>query len=206
MLDKLYQAYPILKRINQKHQNTLEQHFQLKSIDTGERLKGDTCPGLIFILEGSIKVERINANGGQTSLYTITSGELCHESVSCFLDCKPLEIIAYAEVDSTVFILPHPVVERYLLQDIDFMTYLYQELFHYFRQMIGDKEAILHESIEERLLKYLKSKETSIIYMTHQLIAIEIGTSREVVSRKLKQLEKEGYLELGRGKIKLKKI
>lgn len=203
MIEKLYCKYPILKAINYKYNNKLEEHIQFKHIECDQMLKGDTCPGLIFIIEGSIKVERINENGEQTSLYTINEGELCHESLSCFLDCKPLEIIAYAKVDSLVAVIPHDVVEKYLLSDVAFMRYLYQKLYGYFRKMIVDKEAIIHESVEERLLSYLKEKNTSIIYTTHQTIAVDIGSSREVVSRKLKQFEKQGYLELGRGKIKL---
>lgn len=201
----LYQAYPILEEIDKKSQGRLGDAFAFTTIQAGEKLKGDRCPGLIFVLKGSVKIERINEAGGQTSLYVIHTGELCHESLSCYLQCKALDIVGYAVVDTEIAILPHEWVGYYLLEDVSFMQYLYKKLYKHFRQLIGDKEAIIHDSVEERLLKYLKDKNTHVVYATHQEIAVDIGTSREVVSRKLKKLEEEGYVKLARGKIKIEK-
>ncbi|MGL4798805.1 MAG: Crp/Fnr family transcriptional regulator [Cellulosilyticaceae bacterium] len=201
----LYKAYPIVEELDKKYRGALGEYFYYQTIEAGERLHGGQCPGLIFVLKGSIKIERINQEGGQTALYTIHEGELCHESLSCYLQCKPLDIVGYATVDTQIAILPHKWVGEYLLNDVMFMQELYKKLYRYFRQIIGDKEAIIHDSVEERLLKYLESKQTSILYITHQEIAVDIGTSREVVSRKLKKLEEEGYVSLSRGKIKIEK-
>lgn len=201
--DTLYTMYPILGEINKKSGGTLGDAFSFTTIQAGGKLKGAQCPGLIFVLKGSVKIERVNESGGQTGLYVIHAGELCHESLSCYLQCKPLDIVGYAVVDTQIAILPHEWVGYYLLNDVSFLQYLYKKLYKHFRQLIGDKEAILHDSVEERLLKYLRDKNTRVVYATHQEIAVDIGTSREVVSRKLKKLEEEGYLSLSRGKIKI---
>lgn len=203
MKEQLYKVYPILKEMDEKTREAITTYFNYRTIKSGEPLKGDQCPGLIFILQGSVKIERINEQGGQTSLYTIHAGELCHESLSCYLTCQSLEIVGYAIVDTQIAVLPHEVVRAHLLNDVVFMQYAYKKLYHYFQQLIGAKEAIIHQSVEERLLKFLKDKNTPIIYTTHQEIAIDIGTSREVVSRKLKKLEEEGYVKVERGKIKI---
>lgn len=202
MIENLYKVYPILKVINEKNKNRLNGEFSFRFLERGEYLKGKECPGLFFIVKGKIKAEKINLEGKQTNLYEIKEGELCHESLSCHLKCEPLEVIGYAMVDTLVAVLPREVTDRYLLNDIEFMQYLYKNLYNKFRTIIGHKESIIHESIEERVLKYLDQKGKNIIYTTHQEIALELGSSREVISRKLKQLENEGYIELGRGKIK----
>ncbi|MGL6175013.1 MAG: Crp/Fnr family transcriptional regulator [Cellulosilyticaceae bacterium] len=202
MIESLYKAYPILKMINERNKNKLDEGFSFRVLERGEYLRGKECPGLIFIVKGKIKAEKIDLEGRQTNLYEIEEGELCHESLSCHLKCESLEVMGYAVVDTIVAILPKEMIDKYLLNDVEFMQYLYKNLYNKFKTIIGHKESIIHESIEERVLKYLAQKGKNIIYTTHQEIALELGSSREVISRKLKQLENEGYIELGRGKIK----
>ncbi|MEG0014637.1 MAG: Crp/Fnr family transcriptional regulator, partial [Cellulosilyticaceae bacterium] len=161
------------------------------------------CPGFIFIIEGHIKIEKIDLEGRQTSLYEIGQGEICHESLSCHLSCEKLEIIGYALTTTKIGILPKEVMQKYLLEDIEFMKYLYKNLYLKFKLLISHKESIIHQSIEDRLLKYIHGNNKEVIYATHQEIALELGSSREVISRKLKKLEGEGVVELGRGKIKV---
>lgn len=201
---QLYKVYPILQEMNRKSNNRLEGEFKFRTLESGEYLKGKECPGLMFIVKGKIKVEKVDLEGRQTNLYEIGAGELCHESLSCHLNCETLEIVGYALVDTQIAMLPKALIDKYLLGDIEFMHYLYKNLYSKFKTIIGHKAAIIHESIEERLLKYLNDKGNNVVYATHQEIALELGSSREVISRKLKQLEQEGYIELGRGKIKIK--
>lgn len=202
MRESLYKAYPILKDINEKNKNRLDQAFIFRYLERGEYLQGKECPGVVFIVKGKIKAEKVDLEGRQTNLYEIKEGELCHESLSCHLKCESLEVMGYAIVDTLVAVLPREITDKYLLNDIEFMKYLYKNLYNKFRMIIGHKESMIHESIEERVLKYLDQRGKNIIYTTHQEIALELGSSREVISRKLKQLENEGYIELGRGKIK----
>ncbi|MGL4736879.1 MAG: Crp/Fnr family transcriptional regulator, partial [Cellulosilyticaceae bacterium] len=81
--------------------------------------------------------------------------------------------------------------------------FMYTNLYDKFSKVILDKEEMTHESIPDRLIKYLKKKNTPIIYTTHQEIASNLGTAREVVSRNLKKLEQDGLIQLERNKIKV---
>lgn len=202
-LNDVYKAYPILKSIDEKNKKLVSEHLVFRTLESGQYLKVEECPGFIFVIKGRIKVERIDSEGRQTSLYEIGRGEICHESLSCYIGCENLEIVGYALADTRVGILPKVVMQNYLLEDIGFMQYLYKNLYNKFKLIISHKESIIHESIEDRLIKYMKKNDTGVIYATHQEIALELGTSREVVSRKLKKLEEEGRVELGRGKIKI---
>jgi len=107
--------------------------------------------------------------------------------------------------DSLIAILPSDIVKAYLLSDFRFMHVIYKDLYAKFRGVIENKEARIHESLESRLVKLLLSKNTKIIYTTHGELAFELDSSREVISRKLKELEKKGYLLISRGKIQLLK-
>lgn len=202
-LQEIYKAYPILQKINETNKQVLDKAFQFKTIECGAYLSGEECPGFIFIIEGCIKIEKIDLEGRQTSLYEIGRGEICHESLSCHLKCEDLEINGRALTITRIGLLPKEVVQKYLLRDIDFMQELYKNLYHKLKVIISHKESIIHQSIEDRLIAYIKRDGKQVIYATHQDIAVELGSSREVISRKLKQLEREGVVELGRGKIKI---
>lgn len=78
---------------------------------------------------------------------------------------------------------------------------MYKDLYNKFNAVIENKERIIHESLESRLIRLLLSKNSKIIYATHGQLAFEVDSAREVVSRKLKSIEKSGYIKLQRGRI-----
>ena len=78
---------------------------------------------------------------------------------------------------------------------------MYKDLYGKFNSVIENKEEMIHESLESRLLNFLINKNSKIIYTTHSQLAFEVDSVREVVSRKLKSIEKRGYIKLERGKI-----
>ena len=99
--------------------------------------------------------------------------------------------------------------KKYLLNNNIFLKYIFKNLYNKFENVVEGLEKVTFNSIENRLIDYFnikleESNGVKIIYTTHEKIAADIGSSREVVSRSLKTLEKRGALELGRGKIKIK--
>lgn len=121
------------------------------------------------------------------------------------MNCKSLNIIGKAIQDSKICIIPFDVVNQYLLQDTLFLQYIYKDLYSKFKTIINSKEEVKHESLTNRLVKLLIDKKSKNIYLTHNDLAFELDSSREVISRKLKELEKKGYLKLSRGKIQIQK-
>lgn len=205
-LELLYDIHPVLKDINEKSNGAFEEKIILIELKSGEFIKSSeekSCAGFPLVIRGEIKIQRINEDGDETNLYTIKKGELCHEALGCFMHCLPLNIEGYAIQDSEMFIVPSEVLRTYLFNNLEFFQVLYKDLYRKFRGIIDKNENIIHEPIDIRLTKFLKEKGTSNIYITHNEIAKEIGSSREVISRKLKKLENEGVLVLSRGKITL---
>ncbi len=203
-IEKLYKAYPILKDID-INREIIEKNIVFKELFSDEYLKtsGENCAGFLFVINGVIKIQKMSEDGNETNLYNIESGELCHEALSCFINFKSLNIEGRAIKDSLIALLSPEVVNKYLLCDVRFMQVIYKDLYVKFREVIENKEARIHESLEKRLIKLLLSRNINIIYATHNEIAFELDSSREVISRKLKELEKKGYLEISRGKIKI---
>lgn len=206
-INSLYEAYPILAQIDEKASGILSESAKFKELNADEYLRTNNsgCIGFLFVISGNIKIEKINKNGETTNLYNIGRGELCHEALSCFLNCTSLDILGRAIQDSKICIIPFDIVNRWLLQDNLFMQYIYKDLYNKFKVIIEVKEEVRHEAIINRLTKLLISKNNKNIYITHSELAFELDTAREVVSRKLKELEKKGYIKLARGKIQIEK-
>lgn len=199
----LYKSYPILNKINQKNNYIIDNQAIFKTVYADEYVKAaeGTCVGVLFVINGVIKIQRINSEGEETNLYNIRNGEFCHEALSCISNFESLNITGKAIQDSKVCLIPIDIARSYLMKDNEFLSYIYGDLYSKFITVIENKEGIVHESLETRLVKLLINKKSNIIYGTHSELAFEIDSAREVVSRKLKNLEKRGYVKLERGKI-----
>lgn len=206
-INSLYEAYPILAQIDEKNNGILGERAIFKELNADDYLERNTsgCIGFLFVISGNIKIQKINEKGEETNLYNIGRGQLCHEALSCFMNFESLNILGRAVQNSKICIIPFDVVNRYLLQDILFLQYIYKDLYTKFKKIINVKEEVKHESVSNRLIKLLINKKSKIIYTTHNDIAFELDSAREVVSRRLKELENQGYLKLARGKIIIEK-
>lgn len=204
-IESLYKAYALLEDINNKNNDIINKSAQFKMLYADDYISSasNECRGIFFVVSGVINIKRINEKGDETNLYNIKRGQLCHEALSCLLKFKSLNIIGRAIQNSVICIIPIDVVKKYLLCDKEFLKYMYEDLYLKLNAVIDKKEEKIHDSIESRLVKLLISKNSNIIYTTHEEIAFEIDSTREVVSRGLKVLEKKGYIKLQRGKIVL---
>ena len=201
--ERLFEAYPILKEISKKNNDFIEKNIMFNKLDKGQCLPsiGNGCSGILFVASGIIKLYKINLDGNETNLYNIEKGDLYHEGLSCILKCESLNISAKALEDSEVFILNTNIAKDILLKDIDFLKYMYKDIYLKFGRLLNNKEEIIHEPLEKRLIELLISKNSKVIYTKHSELAFEIDSSRETISRKLKVMEKLGYIKITRGKI-----
>lgn len=202
-IESLYSKYPILEKIDKRNNGIISEYAIFKGLheDSYIETTEGTCYGILFVLKGEINIQKINLNGEQTNLYNIKEGEFCHEALSCISDFKPLNIMGKATQYSKVCIIPREIVKLYIMKDKEFLLYIYEDLHKKFNAIIESKEGIMHEPLEERLIKLLISKNSNVIYTTHKELAFEVDSSREVISRILKRIEKDGYIKLARGKI-----
>lgn len=204
-MEELFNVYPILREINVQNNGVIEKTAVRRTVSYGESMEryGDRCMGFSFIVSGEMKVIRLNNDGKETLLYKLKKGEICHEAMSCILNCKGLNIVGEIVQDTVLYVIPLDIVKKYFITNNNFMKYIYMNLYKKINTIIDGKEEVLHDSIEKRIMDYLEGRKSRIIYITHSDLALEIGSAREVVSRKLKELEKRGRVKLDRGKIQL---
>lgn len=206
IMEELYKTYSVLEKIDKANDLVIRKNILYREIEAGELLMtcGGGCLGFLFVISGKIKIKKLNEDGNETFLYDIGKGELCHESISCHMNNLSMNVTGVAVQASKIAILPFDMVHKFLLSNPEFVEYCYKDLYAKFTQITTFKEESIHEDIEKRIVKWLIARNTKNIYITHSELAFELGTAREVVSRKLKVLENENHIETQRGKIVLK--
>ncbi len=180
---------------------------QLMRLEPGKVLMepGQFVKQVPIVLEGSIKILRMDEEGKELFLYYLDAGETCALSLTCCTAAKPSEIKAVVEEEVLMIGIPIAVHEQFtdeFKQWKDFVSNTYQSRF---QELLIALDAVAFKRMDERLMRYIvtkmKQQKTNELHTTHQEIANELGTSREVISRLLKQLEKKKWIELGRNVI-----
>ncbi|WP_373522783.1 Crp/Fnr family transcriptional regulator [Aquiflexum sp.] len=187
--------------------NLLEAMLKHGTVHVFQAGKTITEPGQFIkmvpvILEGAIKIIRMDEDGKELFLYYLEPGETCALSLTCCSASKPSEIKAVAEEKTTLLGIPIQKHEEWtdqFKQWKEFVAMTYQTRF---MEMLVALDAVAFKRMDERLMRYIvtkmKQQKSNELHTTHQEIANELGTSREVISRLLKQLEKKKWIELGR--------
>ncbi len=160
-----------------------------------------------LLLSGAIKILRYNEDGDELLLYFLEKGDTCAVTLSCCMGHTKSDIRAVAEMDTKLVMIPINKMEEWIATYKSWRNFAFQSYHNRLQEMLEAIDSIAFLNMDERLIRYLleKSKITkeNIIQSTHQEIAYELHTSRVVISRLLKQLEKLGKIELYRNKIKV---
>jgi len=161
-----------------------------------------------IVLEGSIKVIRTDEEGKELFLYYLEPGETCALSLSCCNASKPSEVKAIAEEDTIILGIPIDLHEKWMDEFRQWKKYVSSTYQSRFQELLQTLDAVAFKRLDQRLMRYLATKiklqKATELRITHQEIATEMGTSREVISRLLKELEKRKWIELGRNDIYLR--
>jgi CRP/FNR family transcriptional regulator, anaerobic regulatory protein len=163
-----------------------------------------------IIMKGTVKVYKIDENGNEILLYYLSSSESCSMAYSCCLEAKKSEIKAIADDEVELIAIPHVKLDEWLCKYPSWKNYIMRGFNDRFLELLKSIETIAFHKLDDRLVSYLKEKQkltgSSVIKVSHNLIAEELASSRVVISRLLKHLENEGKIILYRNEIKLLKL
>jgi CRP/FNR family transcriptional regulator len=158
-----------------------------------------------IVLEGLIRVCRRDEEGREVLLYYLNPGQVCAMALTCCMGRMLSNISAYAEEDTEIIRIPVECLDKWMVQYTtwkEFVMYAYRSRFD---ELLTTIDGIAFKKMDERLEKFFidryKASGETIYTGTHQDIANNLTSSREVISRLLKQLEKSGQIVIGRNKI-----
>ena len=161
------------------------------------------CRGFPLILEGCIKVVKLAASGRELVLYRVAPGGSCIITSSCLLGRTDYNARGIAEVPLTLLAIPAPDFATLLVEHPPFRDFV----FHLFAERIAELMQLVEEvafaRLDQRLAKALLAKNGAVLGITHQQLADELGSVREIVSRLLKGFAEQGLVALGREQVTL---
>lgn len=168
---------------------------------------GQYIKSMPLLIDGVIKIMREDFDAGELLLYFLEKGDTCSMTLSCCIGEKKSEIKAIAETDGLVAMLPIQKMEEWLSRYHSWRSFVFQSYNNRFQELLNTIDNIAFMKMDERLYSYLLEKSklsnSKTIEKTHQEIANELNSSRVVISRLLKVLEKEGKILLSRNSIQL---
>ncbi|QBQ40209.1 Crp/Fnr family transcriptional regulator [Sphingobacterium psychroaquaticum] len=160
-----------------------------------------------LLLQGAIKIMRLDETEGELLLYYLEKGETCTMSIACCVGDKKSEIRALAETESTVAMVPNMYLNTWLSKYASWRNFIMNSYAERMNEMLQAVDSLAFSNMEERIESYLVEKakllDDRILTLTHQQIATELNTSRVVVSRLLKKLENEHKIVLLRNEIRV---
>jgi len=187
----------------------IETAGKCKLIKQGERLLdiGQDITVMPLIFSGAIKILREDDEGDELLLYFIEKGDTCAMTFSCCLGSGKSEIRAIAESDTELLMIPISKMDEWMVKYQSWREFILDSYHTRMSELLETIDTLAFMKMDERIMKYLKDRamvtNDDIIYSTHQDVANDLHTSRVVVSRLLKSLEKEGKIELSRNHIKV---
>ncbi len=159
------------------------------------------CNGFITVLTGTLRAFLTSDEGKEITLYRLEKGYSCILSASCIFKNIQFNINIDALENTEAIVLPSEYLQRLSQNNMSLNQYILDLTQSRFSEVMWIMQDIVFTSFDKRLIKYLESFNEKVIKVTHESIANDLGTAREVVSRMLKYFEKEGMVKLSRGSI-----
>jgi len=163
--------------------------------------EGTPCPGFPLVLSGEVSVARGAPQGRTLELYRVSPGEVCVVSMSCLFAASSASAHGVASRDSRLLLLPPPVFLRWCAHE-PFRRFVFGVLAQRLADLMALAEAVAFQRMDQRLAAALLGHGT-VLNQTHQQLADDIGTVREIVTRLLGRFERAGWVRLGRGRVEV---
>lgn len=168
---------------------------------------GDKFQCIPLMLTGAIKISRETKDGEEIVLYFLERGDTCTITFGSGLQSNKSKVRGVAEKDSEIITIPVEKLEEWMVKYKSWRTFVIDSYNVRLNEMLEAIDTLAFMKMDQRLFKYLTDKvqimRSTTLNTTHQEIAVDLNTSRVVVSRLLKQLENEGKIKLYRNKIEV---
>lgn len=180
-----------------------------KNYPAGETIMrtGQYIKSTILVLSGRIKVYRENEDGGEFLMYYLGPGEACAVSMTCAIQSRTSEVMAKAEEDTEVLMIPIQLMDDLMNKYKSWYQFVVQTYRSRFDELLTVIDNIAFRNMDERLEFYLKrhvnEKGKNMVELSHQQIADDLHTSREVISRLLKKMEQRQLVKLHRNVVEV---
>ncbi|MDG1119030.1 MAG: Crp/Fnr family transcriptional regulator [Flavimaricola sp.] len=201
------ERFPGLSRLESPIKALLMARSVLIDVPKGTTIfgPGNSPENMLFLLEGTVKVQQVSETGHEIVLYRIQAGQSCVLTTACLLAYEDYSAEGIAETDVQAAAVPRDVFDDLVAQSKSFRNFVFAA----FSKRITDLFLMIDEVAFQRLDVRLADKlihladADDVVATTHQQLSVELGTAREVVSRQLQEFQRRGWIEQSRGRVRL---
>jgi CRP/FNR family transcriptional regulator len=166
---------------------------------------GDQCENYLLVINGTVRVQQLAASGREIVLYRVHAGESCVLTTSCLMASNQYPAQGITETEVEAVMIPATSFHEALTRSEGFRRFVLEGYGQRITDLLMVIEDLAFRRLDSRLAERLikLSDDTGQLSTTHQSLAVELGSAREVVSRQLKEFERKGWIQLGRGTIQV---
>ncbi|HWU82385.1 MAG TPA: Crp/Fnr family transcriptional regulator [Methylophilaceae bacterium] len=197
--------FPALMDIEPEARTLLARHARIVEAPVGTigYSEGMPCKGYVLRLAGQSRVYKISSSGREILLYRVAAGETCVLTTTCLLGRSDYPASTVVEEPIRDVVVPAAIFHQLMIESPVFRRFVMENYGALISDLIVLLDEVAFHSLDTRLAKLLLDESGPQIHRTHQQLADELGTAREVVSRQLKRFEQRGWVSLGRGQIEV---
>ena len=199
--------FPIYDKLTRDQQLRLSAAAALRTIAQGTLIRAgsDDCLGLLLVTSGQLRAYINSEDGREITVYRLLERDMCLFSASCIMRGIQFDIYISAEKDTRAWLIPADVYRSLMDSSAAVANYTNEVMAGRFSEVMWLLQQILWKSFDRRLATFLieEAQDADELQVTHEKIALHLGTAREVVTRMLKYFQDEGLVQLGRGRIRI---
>ena len=204
-----FQAFPFWEHMTEEDQDFLLDNIRELHYPAGAAIQSEErqCLGTLFLLKGVLRVYLLSSQGKEATLYRLRDSDICTLSASCMLSAITFDVQIDAETDCDLLLLPAVPISRLMKNNIYLENFIYKRTTEHFSDVIAGIERTFFMTLPQRIAAFLLDEAADTgsdeLTLTQEAIARSIGSAWEAVSRSLKQLNKDGSLQISRGSIRI---
>ncbi len=201
--NRLVAAFPHLNELSEAEREAQLGAMSVGTYEPGTVMleQGRRCRGVALVLSGVIRVYQMSADGREITLYRVYEGETCVLAIACLLGGVDYPVIAVVEDEAEVVMMPTDLLRTLMQKSEPWQRYLFSSMASSMVSVMKLLDEVAFRRMDSRLALRLLQCERNQILFTHEELAADIGTAREVVSRLLKEFEGQGIVSLRRGAV-----
>lgn len=186
---------------------TLVETSRIARLPVGTRIfgPGQAPDAFLLLIRGTVRVQQVSESGREIVLYRVSAGDSCALTTACLMGYEDYQAEAVAETDVEAVAIPRATFDDLIARSPDFRRFVFTAFSHRVTDLFRVIEEVAFSRVDVRLAQRLveRANDQGRVDLTHQQLAAELGTAREVVSRQLNEFQRRGWISTSRGAIDL---
>lgn len=186
---------------------TLVETSRIARLPIGTRIfgPGQAPDAFLLLIRGTVRVQQVSESGREIVLYRVSAGDSCALTTACLMGYEDYQAEAVAETDVEAVAIPRATFDDLIARSPEFRRFVFTAFSHRVTDLFRVIEEVAFSRVDVRLAQRLveRANDQGRVDLTHQQLAAELGTAREVVSRQLNEFQRRGWISTSRGAIDL---